>query len=75
MSLNTLPLHFGKLLTGSHGGESRPAYDIPRYVRLMQQGKLQLDRLVSARYPLELINTAIAEMRDGSTAGRVMIDL
>ena len=75
VSLHTLPLHFGKLLTGSHGGESQPARDIPRYLRLLQQGRLQLDRLVSGRYPLLQINTAIAAMRDGSTAGRVMIDL
>jgi len=75
VSLHTLPLHFGKLLTGSQGGESRPAQDIPRYLRLLQQGRLQLDRFVSARYPLEEINTAIAAMRDGATAGRVMIDL
>ena len=75
VSLHTLPLHFGKVLTGSHGGESQPARDIPRYLRLLQQGRLQLERFVSSRYPLEEINTAIAAMRDGATAGRVMIDL
>ena len=75
MSLHTLPLHFGKVLTGSHGGESQPTHDIPRYLRLLQQGWLQLDRFVSARYPLEEINTAIAAMRDGATAGRVMVEL
>ena len=75
VSLYTLPLHFGKLLTGSQGGESQPARDIPRYLRLLQQGRLQLDRFVSARYPLEGINDAIAAMRDGATAGRVMVEL
>ena len=75
VSLNTLPLHFGKLLAGSHGGECRPERDIPRYLRLLQHGQLQMHRLVSHRYPLEEINTAIAAMRDGSTSGRVMIDL
>ena len=75
VSLHTLPLHFGKLITGSHGGESQPAQDIPRYLRLLQQGRLQLDRFVSARYPLQEINSAIAALRDGATAGRVMIDL
>ncbi|WP_254934402.1 zinc-binding dehydrogenase [Cyanobium sp. WAJ14-Wanaka] len=75
VNLNTLPLHFGKLLTGSHGGESEPARDIPRYLRLLEQGRLRLDRFVSARYPLEEINTAIDAMRNGSTAGRVMIEL
>jgi len=75
VSLHTLPLHFGKLLTGSQGGESQPARDIPRYLRLLGQGRLQLDRFVSARYSLERINEAIAAMRDGTTAGRVMVDL
>ena len=75
VSLHTLPLHFGKVLTGSQGGESKPAQDIPRYLRLLQQGRLQLDRFVSARYPLEGINDAIAAMRDGATAGRVMVEL
>ncbi len=75
VSLHTLPLHFGKLLSGSQGGESEPARDIPRYLRLLGQGHLQLDRFVSARYPLERINEAIAAMRDGATAGRVMVDL
>ena len=41
----------------------------------LQQGRLQLDRFVSARYPLEGINEAIAAMRDGATAGRVMVEL
>jgi len=74
-NLYTLPLHFGKVLTGSQGGESQPQRDIPRYLRLLQQGRLQLDRFVSARYSLEQINDAIAAMRDGATAGRVMLQL
>lgn len=74
-SFHTLPLHFGKILTGSHGGESKPAQDIPRYLRLLQQGRLQIDQIVSARYSLDDINLAIEAMRNGSTSGRVMIDL
>jgi len=75
LNVYSLPLHFGKVLTGSQGGESQPQHDIPRYLRLLEQGRLQLDRFVSARYPLEQINTAIAAMRDGATAGRVMLQL
>lgn len=73
LSLYSLPLHFGKKLIGSQGGESHPQHDIPRYLRLQQQGKLQLDQLISTHYPLEQINSAIASMRNGSIAGRVMI--
>ena len=75
VSLNTFPLHFGKVLKGSHGGDSKPDHDIPRYLRLLQQDRLELKRLVTARYPLAQINRAIEDMRNGSTAGRVMIDL
>lgn len=75
LSVYSLPLHFGKVLSGSQGGECQPERDIPRYLRLLQRGRLQLDRFVSARFPLEQINAAIAAMRDGATAGRVMITL
>lgn len=75
VSLNTLPLHFGKIITGSHGGESQPEYDIPRYLRLMKQGRLDLERVVSDRYQLKDINLAIGAIRDGTTSGRVMIKL
>ena len=73
VNLSSLPLHFGKQLIGSHGGESVPQHDIPRYLRMQAQGKLQLEQLVSASYSLDQINKAISAMRDGDTAGRVMI--
>ena len=50
-----------------------PQHDIPRYLRLQEQGKLHLEQLVSNHYSLEQINSAITAMRDGATAGRVMI--
>lgn len=73
-TLYTLPLHFGKSITGSHGGETVPQEDIPRYLRLMQAGKLQLDRFITETYHLEEINTALARMRSGETTGRCLID-
>lgn len=74
-SLYTLPLHFDKVLTGSHGGEARPEYDIPRYARLVQAGRLNLSQLVAKRYRLESINEAIADMKSGAVAGRCILDL
>ncbi|MDC0165981.1 zinc-binding dehydrogenase, partial [Synechococcus sp. AH-558-M21] len=71
----SLPLHFGKEVTGSHGGECQPDRDIPRYLRLLERGSFQLDSFVSKRFPLEEINAGIAAMRAGATAGRVMITL
>ena len=65
ISLNTLPLHFGKVLTGSHGGGSEPARDIPRYLRLMQGGGFDPRGMISHRGPLSEINDLIARLRSG----------
>ncbi len=65
MSLDTLPLHFAKKISGSHGGSAQPSYDIPRLVRLQQQGILKIDHFISHIYPLEKINEAIQQVRTG----------
>jgi S-(hydroxymethyl)glutathione dehydrogenase/alcohol dehydrogenase len=74
-SISTLPLHFEKQLTGSHGGECRPEIDIPRYVRLVREGRLQLASLIGKRYPLADINDAIDDMKSGRLAGRAIVRL
>ena len=65
LALNTLPLHFGKTLTGSHGGNSQPVEDIPRYLRMMQDKRFDPRGFVSHRLPLEKINDGIDRMRSG----------
>ena len=72
-AISTLPLHFEKRLVGSHGGECRPDVDIPRYVRLVREGRLDLGSLVGRRYPLTGINAAIADMTSGRLAGRAIV--
>lgn len=75
ISIHSLPLHFGKILTGSHGGGASPESDIPRYTNLYSEGKLRLKHLISNTYPLNSINDAIADMRSGSVTGRVLVRL
>jgi S-(hydroxymethyl)glutathione dehydrogenase/alcohol dehydrogenase len=65
ISLNTLPLHLGKVLRGSHGGESLPAEDIPRYLRMMRDGRFDPKGFVSHRISLSEVNEGIAKMRSG----------
>jgi S-(hydroxymethyl)glutathione dehydrogenase/alcohol dehydrogenase len=65
LTLNTLPLHLGKVLTGSHGGSSRPDEDIPRYLRMMKHNLFQVKNFVSHRLPLEEVNGAVEKMRSG----------
>ncbi len=66
LPIDTMPLHFGKHITGSHGGDAKPDRDIPRLVRLQQSGRFDLSDMVSHRFPLEEVNSAIDEMRSGA---------
>ncbi|MEO8039524.1 MAG: zinc-binding dehydrogenase [Betaproteobacteria bacterium] len=75
ITIHSLPLHFGKVLSGSHGGETIPERDIPRYHGLYRSGRIKLRELLTHRYKLDEINSAIAGMRDGTIGGRCMISL
>ena len=72
VSLHTLPLHHGKILTGSEGGGSRPAEDIPRLVRMMRDGRFDPKAMVSHRGTLADVNDLIARMRAGEVVHAVL---
>jgi S-(hydroxymethyl)glutathione dehydrogenase / alcohol dehydrogenase len=73
INIYSLPLHFGKGLSGSHGGEAIPQTDIPRYHQLFRAGRIQLKNLITNYYPLEKINEALDGVRSGAIAGRCLI--
>ena len=60
-------------LLGSKMGSSRLTEAVPRIVELYEEGRLRLDELVSARYPLDRINEAIAVSGDGSALRNVIV--
>ena len=72
--LYTLPLHFGKKITGSHGGNGYPTDDIPRYMLLSKLGKLNLSNLITETHSLMEINQAIERMKNGKLSGRCLIE-
>ena len=72
MTLNTLPLHFGKVLTGSEGGGSLPAVDIPRYVRMMRNGVFDPSGFITHRGRLDDVNELIGKMREGEVVHAVI---
>jgi S-(hydroxymethyl)glutathione dehydrogenase/alcohol dehydrogenase len=47
--------------------------DVPRLVDFYIAGKLHLDRLISRRIPLEKVNEAFVEMKDGAIARSVVV--
>jgi S-(hydroxymethyl)glutathione dehydrogenase/alcohol dehydrogenase len=72
VTIHTLPIHFNKVLTGSHGGDCRPHIDIPRVIKLQKAGRVSFDGIITHEYPLSEINAALDMVRSGS-AGRVLL--
>lgn len=74
MSLFDLTL-LQKQLVGSIFGSANPRRDIPRLLRMYQEGRLKLDELVTNTYSLDDINVGYQAMRDGENIrGMVMYD-
>jgi S-(hydroxymethyl)glutathione dehydrogenase / alcohol dehydrogenase len=74
ISINSLPLAFNKTLVASHGGNSIPDKDIPRYIRLIKNKKISLENLITNEFTLPEINKAIDLFRSGK-AGRIIIKI
>ena len=60
-------------ILGSKMGEATIADDIPMLVELYRQGRLKLDELITARYPLGEINEAIAAVNSGKALRNVIV--
>jgi S-(hydroxymethyl)glutathione dehydrogenase/alcohol dehydrogenase len=54
-----------KQLVGCIFGNANPRRDIPRLLRLYDEGKLKLDELVTTEYDLDGVNQGYQDMRDG----------
>ena len=54
-----------KQLVGGIFGGANPRRDIPRLLRLYQEGKLKLDELITTTYKLSDVNQGYQDMRDG----------
>ena len=63
----------GLRLLGSNMGSTRLGVDVPRLVARYREGRLNLDELITARYPLERINEAIVAMEGGEALRNVIV--
>lgn len=70
--IDTLPLHFGKILTGSHGGQANPDRDIPYLLKLQAKNKWDFTAVTTRGYRLEEVNAAIADLRSGKAIRPVL---
>ena len=73
LSLPIKPFYGDRWLTGAYYGGANLRRDIPRLVDLYLRGRLELDRLITRRYPLAEINEAFADLVAGRP-GRGVIE-
>lgn len=62
-----------KKYIGSIGGSCRPDRDFPMFLRWYAEGDLDLDALVTTRYPIEQINEAVEALEKGRISGRAIL--
>jgi Zn-dependent alcohol dehydrogenase len=63
----------GRYFTRTSGGDCRPERDFPLFIRWYREGKLKLNDLVTHRYTLDQINTAVEDLESGRIIGRGII--
>jgi Zn-dependent alcohol dehydrogenase len=63
-----------KSFIGSFGGSTSPGRDIPTFTKWYQDGDLDLDAMVTARYSLDQINEAVGALKRGEIAGRAILE-
>jgi Zn-dependent alcohol dehydrogenase len=54
-------------------GSTRLSVDVSYFIELYRQGRLKLDELITARYPLERINDAIDAVKRGAARRNVIV--
>ncbi|MEM7077384.1 MAG: zinc-binding dehydrogenase [Pseudomonadota bacterium] len=63
-----------KHFIGSIGGSCAPDRDFPRFLEWQDNGDLNLDAMITARYSLEQINDATAALEAGQIQGRAILE-
>jgi S-(hydroxymethyl)glutathione dehydrogenase/alcohol dehydrogenase len=66
-------VHYRKRIFGVLFGDAQFKADIPRYIDLYEQGKINLDGMVTQEFALEDINTCFANVLAGNKVARQVI--
>jgi hypothetical protein len=64
----------GQSIKATQGGKTNPQEDIPRYIRLHNEGLLNVSKLITHTFTLDQINDAFNLLKTGN-AGRIMIKI
>lgn len=64
----------GQSIKATQGGKTNPHEDIPRYVKLHQNGLLDISKLITHTFTLDEVNDAFDLLKTGN-AGRIIINI
>ena len=73
IELHGVDFLFEKRIQGSNMGSNAFRVDMPRFVELYKQGRLNLDDLISKRIQLEQVNDAFEDLKRGEVARSVIM--
>ncbi len=74
LSVPVLPLITAdRTIKGSYYGSSRAHRDFPRFISLVESGRLDLDSMITKRFELDDVNLAFDAMRTGEAVRSVII--
>jgi S-(hydroxymethyl)glutathione dehydrogenase/alcohol dehydrogenase len=62
-----------RTVKGSYYGSARVLRDFPRFIELIESGRLDVASMVTRRYSLDAVNDAVAAMRDGEVVRGVVV--
>jgi S-(hydroxymethyl)glutathione dehydrogenase / alcohol dehydrogenase len=71
ISIDPMPLHYGKKILGSFGGSSIPDIDIPEIMSKVNFSKIS--KIIDVTYDLESINQAMDQVISGSGKGKMVL--
>jgi len=74
LEIDPKDLNMGKSLLGTWGGDNVPDRDFPRYARLLEVAKLDLQPMLGKTYSLHGINDALDDLEAGAVV-RPMVDM
>jgi len=63
-----------KKFIGSIGGSCVPDRDFPKYLKWYENGKLNLDDMVTERFTIDQINEATKALENGEISGRAILE-
>lgn len=65
---------FGKKIFDSEGGKTNPDTDIKNYLKIIQNNKIDIEKIITKRIKIKDINSAIDEIKNHKITGKVLIN-